>query len=747
MANTTGPVLTSNKYTKTISFGGGNIQINVYFQIKQPDPNTTANCQVRAYGTFSSSSTLQWAYTLTFSAATNTLDYKNINKSIEINYQSSNSFDTGFITVNGLNCNTGSTTFWTYMTVQGEGVAVGGSTAGTVYWTAYKLTLVANPANAGYVTATPYPSDQLITPGTVVRLVAHSTKTDYPFDSYTSNQVTVSKQSNTGTFTMPSKAVTVTANFVQTVTKYTISIKSNNTSYGTVSASSLSLAVGESYTIKATPVSGIGKFSQWNIPSSIEITYGDIYSTQITIKLKSATNASITANFIAIQSLSKPTVNAVLSNPFAYGKTIYYNYSWTESTPSANRKDYYILVTHKGGKDSVDGKTAFTYTATSHNMTDDFNVSRIGEQWQVAVKGRSNNTSSYGDSAYGYTNFYLMGYYTRYNQSGALMATTTASSFNPNNTALYPSFNTETYQWDGWYSKKSGGSKYTTTITFSGTTPSVTVYARLKAKSTTTEYTITLNGNGGKFGTKTTDTATTSNSGKWTVNKSPTRDGYAFLGYATTSNATSASYKVGTQYTVNSNQTWYAVWGQDATITYSVPTITLINNSKLTPSYSGPTTATKEYGKTYTITSTKPTATGMTFRYWQDSGTGSTYAAGAAYTGNSPLTLTPSWTGTVYKVTYKQPTVGPTHGLSAASFTYNTTITLPAVTPSNVLSDEWRPQDPFWLVKNGSTTIGVAAGGTFPFVFNNTNTTITPQWIQVTSWRSGQLWIYVPEEA
>ena len=71
-------------------------------------------------------------------------------------------------------------------------------------------------------------------------------------------------------------------------------------------------------------------------------------------------------------------------------------------------------------------------------------------------------------------------------------------------------------------------------------------------------YTVSYNANGGSGApssqTKTQDITLTLSGTK------PTRSGYTFLGWATSSSATSASYQPGGSYTANASVTLYAVW-------------------------------------------------------------------------------------------------------------------------------------------------------------------------------------------
>ena len=167
-------------------------------------------------------------------------------------------------------------------------------------------------------------------------------------------------------------------------------------------------------------------------------------------------------------------------------------------------------------------------------------------------------------------------------------------------------------------------------------TASATVTVPAKAS-----YSVTYNANGGS--------GAPSSQTKWhgeTLTLSttkPTRSGYTFLGWSTSSTATSATYAAGGSYTANSAATLYAVW---KAITYSV-TYNANGGS------GAPGTQTKTYGVTLKLSSTKPTRTGYTFQGWATSSTGSVaYAAGADYTANAALALYAVWKANTYAITY-----------------------------------------------------------------------------------------------
>lgn len=157
-----------------------------------------------------------------------------------------------------------------------------------------------------------------------------------------------------------------------------------------------------------------------------------------------------------------------------------------------------------------------------------------------------------------------------------------------------------------------------------------------------TSYTIKYNANGGSGApssqTKWKDQTLTLSSTK------PTRTGYSFLGWSTSSTATSATYSAGGKYTANAAATLYAVWKANTyTVTYNANGGT-----------GAPAKQTKTYGVTLTLSGTKPTRTNYTFKGWGTSASATTvtYAAGASYTSNAAITLYAVW-----ELSYVKPTI------------------------------------------------------------------------------------------
>lgn len=174
-----------------------------------------------------------------------------------------------------------------------------------------------------------------------------------------------------------------------------------------------------------------------------------------------------------------------------------------------------------------------------------------------------------------------------------------------------------------------------------------------------TSYTVSYNANGGTGApgsqTKWKDQTLTLSSTK------PTRTGYSFLGWSTSSSATSATYSAGGSYTANSAATLYAVWKAN---TYTV-------KYDANGGTGAPGNQTKTYGKSLTLSSTKPTRTNYNFKGWATSASATTiaYASGASYTANAAVTLYAVW-----ELAYTKPRI------SNASVTRTTS--------SDVISDE-----------------------------------------------------------
>jgi uncharacterized repeat protein (TIGR02543 family) len=195
-------------------------------------------------------------------------------------------------------------------------------------------------------------------------------------------------------------------------------------------------------------------------------------------------------------------------------------------------------------------------------------------------------------------------------------------------------------------------------------------------------WTVSYNANGGS-GAPSSQTKTY-NVNLTLSSTTPTRTGYDFLGWSTSSTATSATYSAGGTYTSNASATLYAVWRlKTYTVSYNA------NGHGTAPS-----SQTKTYGTALTLrsfisnqtgagTKTNYTITGNAnggtwsggngsasrtpqYTYSQNKwntksdGTGTGYASGASYTANAATTLYAIWnTSTSYTYTYALPSGTP----------------------------------------------------------------------------------------
>lgn len=154
---------------------------------------------------------------------------------------------------------------------------------------------------------------------------------------------------------------------------------------------------------------------------------------------------------------------------------------------------------------------------------------------------------------------------------------------------------------------------------------------RVKAKPS---YKITFNDNGGS-GAPSSQTKWYGESLTLSSTK-PTKTGYTFKGWSTSSSATSATWSAGGTYTRNESSTLYAVWkAKTYTISYDA------NGGS-----GAPKSQTKTHGQDLTLSSTKPTRTNYNFEGWTNdpNSTEIIWTAGGKYTIEASRKLYAVWT-------------------------------------------------------------------------------------------------------
>lgn len=167
---------------------------------------------------------------------------------------------------------------------------------------------------------------------------------------------------------------------------------------------------------------------------------------------------------------------------------------------------------------------------------------------------------------------------------------------------------------------------YSTTVSGYGGVGSTTTASLTVTIPALASYTVSYNANGGS--------GAPSSQTKWygeTLTLSttkPTRSGYTFAGWATSSTATSAAYAAGGSYTSNSAVTLYAVWTASSTCTIAF---------NANGGSGAPASVSHIINTTTILPTTKPTRDGYQFLGWSTSSTATsaTYQAGGNYTNNS----------------------------------------------------------------------------------------------------------------
>ncbi len=228
------------------------------------------------------------------------------------------------------------------------------------------------------------------------------------------------------------------------------------------------------------------------------------------------------------------------------------------------------------------------------------------------------------------------------------------------------------YTFDGWYTAATGGSKVTATTTVTETTAHT-----LHAHWTVNTYTVTYNKNSGTITNESKYTSYTYGTGL--TLPTPTRTGYTFGGWYTSS-ALTGTAATSISSTTTGNKTYYAKWTANTyTITYNKNSGTITNESKYT-SYT--------YGTGLTLPT--PTRTGYTFGGWYTSsaltGTAAT-SISSTTTGNK--TYYAKWTANTYTITYNKNSGTITNESKYTSYTYGTGLTLPAPTRTGYTFGGW----------------------------------------------------------
>lgn len=223
-----------------------------------------------------------------------------------------------------------------------------------------------------------------------------------------------------------------------------------------------------------------------------------------------------------------------------------------------------------------------------------------------------------------------------------------------------------------------------------------------------TSYTVKYNANGGS-GAPSSQTKWKDQTLQLSTTK-PTRTGYTFQGWGTSSNDTSVDYAAGANYTVNTSITLYAIW---KAVTYTV-------KYNANGGSGAPSSQTKTHGKALTLSSVKPTRTSIedngsiteyTFKGWATSASSTSiaYTSGASYTENTSITLYAVWSKTASENSYNV-SYNTNGGSSVASQTKTKGETLKLRSTIPVKNGYTFAG---WGLSANSTTVSYSAGGNY----------------------------------
>ncbi len=268
------------------------------------------------------------------------------------------------------------------------------------------------------------------------------------------------------------------------------------------------------------------------------------------------------------------------------------------------------------------------------------------------------------------------------------------------------------YTFKGWGTGSTSTSpSYQPGGTYTGNA-SRTLYAVWESNAPKT-YTVSYNANGGYNApgkqTKTHGAALMLSS------SIPTRSGYTFLGWGTSSSSTSVSYASGGRYTTNADITLYAVWQKNPetyTVTYDA------NGGSGAPS-----TQIKTEGVALTLSSTIPIRSGYTFLGWNMSQSAilPIYYAGGVYTFDASVTLYAVWEyvpPVTYTISFDEN--GGSGAPASVIKTDGVTLYLPTTVPTR-FNYAFRG----WSTDSTATTATYSSGSSFT---KNEDTTLYAVW-------------------
>ena len=255
-------------------------------------------------------------------------------------------------------------------------------------------------------------------------------------------------------------------------------------------------------------------------------------------------------------------------------------------------------------------------------------------------------------------------------------------------------------------------------------------------------------------------TGTSTSSHKFTVSsEEPTRSGYTFLGWSTSSSASSATYTAGDTISVtyNGSKTLYAVWQENKQTYYAKLYYNANGGSGAPSTQSDSIYASSASGsKSFTISSTKPTRSGYDFLGWSTSSS----ASSASYQPGGSISVSYGSSKTLYAVwkqaEYTSTLIFDANGGSGAPSKLTDTHTTTTSHTFAIPSTKPTKSGYIFLGWSDSKTASAASyqpGGSISVPYNGTKT-LYAVWEQaeiaitsnpaLTSLKVGQAWSYTP---
>lgn len=251
----------------------------------------------------------------------------------------------------------------------------------------FKLNFSSNDTSKGTVSCSATSSSgSYVNVGTNVTLTA-TAKTHYHFDHWQfSGGFSGTQTANPVSFGMPAAAVTAVAYFVED-SKYTVTVKSNSSSYGTVSGGG-NYYRNDSVTVTATPKAGY-HFTKW------DLTGGTVVTTAVNPYSFSMPNAAVTATAtfatntryacqVKTENSNKGSASGGGSIPYGASVTA------TATAVAGYEFDYWTRT----GSDLHIANNPYTFTMPEEavTLTAYFKASALGK-YRVRLKVESENTT------------------------------------------------------------------------------------------------------------------------------------------------------------------------------------------------------------------------------------------------------------------------------------------------------------------------------------------------------------------